>query len=129
MLSKNDRKTIEQNIAHDVLEPRRFPEIRFVAPAAARSGGGFRAEGRLALHGRERPVSVAIADEGETVIARARLHQPDFDIRPYRALLGTLRIRPDVEVRLTVPRRLVDAIVGAGPPTQEGQLSKARLNE
>jgi hypothetical protein len=128
-LSERDRVSIEENIVNDVLEPRRAPEIRFVAPAATRIASGFRADGRLALHGRERPVTVAIAGEGETLIARARLHQPDFGIKPYRALLGTLRIQPDVEVRLTVPRRLVDAIVASGPPTQEGQRAKRGSDE
>ena len=30
------------------------------------------------------------------------LHQPDFGITPYRAMLGTLKIRADVQIRVTV---------------------------
>jgi len=32
-----------------------------------------------------------------------RLHQPDFGIRPYSAMLGTLRVDADVVVRVVIP--------------------------
>ncbi len=35
--------------------------------------------------------------------AEVRLQQPDFGIRPYRAMLGTLRVQPDVLIRMSVP--------------------------
>jgi hypothetical protein len=33
------------------------------------------------------------------------LHQPDFRIEPYRAALGALKIKPDVRVRVRIPKR------------------------
>jgi hypothetical protein len=31
------------------------------------------------------------------------LNQPEFGITPYRAMMGTLRIKPEVRVRISVP--------------------------
>ena len=31
-----------------------------------------------------------------------KLNQPDFGITPYRAMLGTLKIQPEVTIRITV---------------------------
>lgn len=33
-----------------------------------------------------------------------RVHQPDFGITPFKAMLGALRIQPQVDVELVVPR-------------------------
>jgi hypothetical protein len=36
-------------------------------------------------------------------VARVRLHQPDLGIKPYSAMLGTLKIQPGVAVEISVP--------------------------
>ena len=41
--------------------------------------------------------------DGDRLRAEVTIHQLAFGIRPYTALLGTLRVRPDVIVRLSVP--------------------------
>jgi hypothetical protein len=48
-------------------------------------------------------VRVQVHQDVSHYIAEARIHQPDFGIRPYTALLGTLRVQPDVMVRVVVP--------------------------
>jgi hypothetical protein len=40
---------------------------------------------------------------GSHFVAQVVLHQPDFGIKPYSAMLGALRIRPDVRIELSVP--------------------------
>lgn len=98
-VSERDKETIGKNIAQDVLDAKRYPEIRF---RGARLGD--RVEGVLSLHGREKSVSFVPRDEGGAWSAEVRLHQPDFGIKPYSAMLGTLRIQPDVLVRVTMPK-------------------------
>lgn len=100
-LSARDRDKIEGNIAGEVLDVRRHPEVRFTAAIAGEPEGELR--GTLELHGRSREVRVALHREGERWIGEATLHQPDFGITPYSAMLGTLRIKPDVRVRIEVP--------------------------
>jgi len=36
-------------------------------------------------------------------VARFRLHQPDYNISPFRAAMGLLRLKPEVDVRVAVP--------------------------
>jgi hypothetical protein len=114
-LSDRDKRKIESNIEADVLETRRHPEIHFVSsglealPPGSSGGDGFLVHGMLELHGRSRAVRVSVEREqgaggqGERWVATATLHQPDFGITPYSAMMGTLRIQPDVKVRLSTP--------------------------
>jgi hypothetical protein len=103
LLSGPDKRTIEGNIRADVLEAHDFPEIRFASTRVARENEGWRVEGKLTLHGRTRSIAFTTRAEGGKQVAEITLHQPDFGIRPYRAMLGTLRIAPDVRVRVEVP--------------------------
>lgn len=102
-LSERDRRKIEQNIGADVLHVTRHPTVRFEANVSWK-GGQPTVEGELALAGRSRPVRVEVSEEAGALVARATLHQPDFGIAPYSAMLGTLKIKPDVKVEVRVPR-------------------------
>ena len=103
-LGTNERAQIERTIAAEVLDAARFPEIRFASTAVAEAPGGFRASGTLALHGCERPIDVSVRLDGDVAVAEATVHQPDFGIRPYAAMLGALRVKPGVLVQLSVRR-------------------------
>jgi hypothetical protein len=102
-LSESNRREIEGSIATYVLEAERHPEVRFVASAIDPSGPGYRLRGTLSLHGVEREIEVPVRREGERLVAEVRLHQPDFGIRPYSALLGALKVKPDVRVVVSAP--------------------------
>jgi hypothetical protein len=104
VLSAKDRAEIEATIARTVLEPQRYPSIEFRSTAIApHESGGFRVDGVLSLHGRERPIAMLARRQGELAIVDGRLHQPDFGITPYSAMLGALKIKPDVGFRLVAP--------------------------
>jgi hypothetical protein len=102
-LGEADRRTIEGNIVRDVLEADRHPVVRFTSTAAEARGDALTVSGTLTLHGETRSLVVPVRREANGWIAEVRLHQPDFGIRPYRAMLGTLRVRADVVVRVTIP--------------------------
>lgn len=99
-LSARDRREIEKNIARDVLDAAQFPTIRFVSTAIAPEPGGHRITGTLWLHGRERTIDVHARDSGDQPSSEVVLHQPEFGIKPYSALLGTLRVKADVTVQI-----------------------------
>lgn len=103
-LSESDRQKIERTIADEVLHVREYPEIVFASSAVTPEGEGHRIAGTLTLHGKARPIAFVAQPEGDRMVAVVRLHQPDFGIKPYSALLGTLKIKPDVTVRCSVPR-------------------------
>ncbi len=104
-LSDGDKRTIEGNIVRDVLHADRFREISFTSDHATANGDEFRIAGTLTLHGTARPLTVTARRESGRWVAAARLHQPDFGIRPYTAMLGTLRVQADVTVRVVVSPR------------------------
>ncbi|WP_242355546.1 MULTISPECIES: YceI family protein [unclassified Anaeromyxobacter] len=103
-LRATDAREIEEAIAATVLRARRFPDIRFASTGVSRrDGGGYDVRGALTLVGVTRPIEVAVSRDGERLVAEVPLHQPAFGVRPYSAMLGTLRVKPDVLVRLSVP--------------------------
>ena len=102
-LSDADKAKIEQNIRGEVLMVRDYPDIRFVSTSITREGKATRVAGDLTLHGKTVPVTVEARVEGDRVVVEARLHQPDFGIKPYSAMLGTLKIKPGVLVRCSFP--------------------------
>lgn len=102
-LSEGDRQTIERTIGRDVLQADRHPVVRFTSTAAEARGTTLAVSGTLTLHGETRTLLVLVRREASGWIAEVRLHQPDFGIQPYRAMLGTLRVRADVVVRVTIP--------------------------
>ncbi|MCA3012591.1 MAG: YceI family protein [Myxococcaceae bacterium] len=87
---------IEKNVVADVLEARRYPEARFESTALSEAS----VEGTLTLHGVARRVGAAVRVEGLARVAEFTLDQRDFGITPYSAMLGTLKIKPQVKVRV-----------------------------
>ncbi len=102
-LGPGDRKKIEANIQKDVLHTKKHGEIRFVSRSISRDGDRATLTGDLTLHGRTQPLTVTARKEGDAWITEVPLHQPDFGITPYSAMLGTLKIQPTVRVVLRVP--------------------------
>lgn len=93
-LSDRDKRSIEGSLRDDVLHVARHPEIRFRPTSVERD----RVQGELLLHGVRRPLELQFRS-GQAVV---RLHQPDFGIRPFSAMMGTLKVQPTVEVVVTV---------------------------
>ncbi len=98
-MSDSMKVDIEKNLQRDVLDSRKFPAIRFEATSVTPSS----VEGRLTLHGTTRSISGKRVDAGGKRIAEFRLDQRDFGIKPFSAMLGTLKIKPEVLVRVSLP--------------------------
>jgi polyisoprenoid-binding protein YceI len=97
-LSDSMKADIEKNMLGDVLDVRRHPTVRFestkVSPTAV--------EGRLTLHGVTKTVTGTRKDADGARVAEFRLDQRDFGIKPFSAMLGTLKIKPEVLVRVSI---------------------------
>ncbi len=103
-LSEGDKKKIYDNVTKDVLRTRKHPEIRFDSTNVAQRGEGFVVEGTLQLYGKSRNIQTNVRAAGDRWVAEVKLHQPDYGIKPFTAALGALKVKPDVMVRVTVPR-------------------------
>lgn len=104
-LSERDKKKIHGNVREDVLQPDRHPEIRFDSKSVQKNDGVYRVTGDLTLHGQRRSISFDVSDEGERYETRITLQQPDFDIEPYKAAFGGLKVKPEVDVIFRANKR------------------------
>lgn len=102
-LPAKDRREIEATIAATILVAPRHPWILFQSTSIAGEGPMRRIEGTLSIRGNERPIALSARRDGERALIESLIHQPDFGIRPFSAMLGALRIKPQVLVRLTAP--------------------------
>ena len=102
-LTDEQKTEIEENIRKKVLHPDRFPEVHFVGTKLEPSDEGFLIQGKLHLHGEVREVAFSSESRDGKQVVDVSVHQPDYGIKPYRALMGALRIKPGVVVRLTLP--------------------------
>ncbi len=102
-LAERDKRKIADNIRKDVLKSKRHNEIRFSATQVDAAGDGYELSGALTLAGKTRDIRASVRREGDELTTTVRLHQPDFGIKPFSAMLGTLKIQPQVEVRIRVP--------------------------
>lgn len=103
-LSDADKRQIEATLRESVLKTRAFPEARFESTTVARVADGYRIRGSLWLCGVRGEIECTAGYSSERLTAEVRLHQPAFGIEPYRAFGGALRVKPDVMVRVSVPR-------------------------
>lgn len=103
-LSDSDKEKIQANIVDDVLAAKKHTQIVFTSTKVTPVGEGYQVTGDLALHGHTKSITFAAKPEGDRLVAEVTLHQPDFGIKPYSAMLGTLKIKPDLVVRCSLPR-------------------------
>jgi hypothetical protein len=93
-LLPRDRASIPETIEKEILKRR---EISFRSTKITAE----EIRGTLTILGRAREIVCKHQLDGTRHTASARLHQPDFGITPYRAMLGALRLKPDIEVRVS----------------------------
>jgi hypothetical protein len=106
VLAEDEKRAIETAIVEEVLHAQEHPTIRFVGRTAWPGSSSIKVRGTLAIAGTERTVVVAVRDDGDGAqLVEARLNQTDFGIRPYSAMLGAIKIKPEVRLTLRVPNR------------------------
>jgi polyisoprenoid-binding protein YceI len=96
-LTDKDRAEIRKNIDGKVLGSH---PIRFRSSAVRPAGdGGLTVEGELSMAGAARPLTaqLSVAPDG-AVSGTIPLTQSIWDIKPYRGLMGALKVRDAVEV-------------------------------
>lgn len=95
--------TINSNIEKDVLESKKFPDIRFVSTSVTQDGESYRVQGDLTLHGKTKSITATVRPQGSRWFTEVRLHQPDFGIKPYSAMMGALKVQADIIVSVSTP--------------------------
>lgn len=102
-LSTDDKKKIESQVVEDVLHADEHPLIRFRSTEVAPGPDGLQIQGTLELNNCTNVVSTVAKRVNGHYQADLTIHQPSFGIKPFSAMMGTLKIKPDVVVRMVVP--------------------------
>lgn len=102
-LSERDIKQIHEYMNKEVLASAQYPQISFKSTQVQPKGSDFEVRGDLTLHGKTASLSFMALRKGERYVAEVDLNQPDFGIKPFSAVMGTLKIKPVVKVRISVP--------------------------
>lgn len=99
-LKEKDKADIEEATFKDVLHPAKYPVIHFRSTSISREKeGSYRIKGDLTLHGVTRPVEFnATTATGKDLRGKVTIPQKDFGIKPYKALLGTLKVKNEVDI-------------------------------
>ena len=95
-LSDKDRVEIRKNIDEKVLKGQ---PIRFRSSSVSPDGSALEVEGELTIGDDTRPVraQLTLGDDG-TISGTIPLTQTEWGIKPYRGLMGALKVRDDVEI-------------------------------
>jgi polyisoprenoid-binding protein YceI len=98
-LTDRDRNEIRRNIDEKVL---RGEPIRFRSSSVSQvDAGHLVVKGELAMAGSTRPVTAPLdVDAGGRVNGTVPLAQTAWGIRPYRGLMGALKVRDEVEIAI-----------------------------
>ncbi len=98
-LKEKDKADIEEATSKDVLHPAKHPTISFHSTSIQGKDNVYQVKGDLTLHGVTRPIEFdAITTNGKDLKGKITLSQKDFGIKPYKALLGTLKVKNEVEI-------------------------------
>jgi len=99
-LTDKDRGEIRKNIDEKVLGGQ---PIEFRSRAASMDASRLAVEGELTMAGATRPLSAALDAGAGRVTATIPLRQTEWGIKPYRGLMGALKVRDEVEIVLDAP--------------------------
>ncbi len=103
LLSPLSMKEIDENILKDVLDAATHRYIFFCSSSVTKENSSYRIKGTLTLRGREKEILFTAQNEDDDYLAETRLNLPDFGIKPFSALFGTIRIKPDILIRIIIP--------------------------
>ena len=99
-LSDGDKKKIEASMRDDVLRVKKHPEVQVSAKVSV-DGDSAKVSGTVTVVGVAQPFETTARREGARWRASYVIDQTRFGIKPYTALLGTLKVARDVRVEVS----------------------------
>ena len=102
-LKEKDIADIEKDTAKKVLHPDKYPTVNFCSKEIKEKDGGYHVNGELSLHGVTKTIDFDIDTNGDNLKGRFSLLQKDYGIKPFRALMGTLKIKNEITFAFDLP--------------------------
>ena len=99
-LTARDRAEIRKTIDAKVLGGQ---PITFRGRTSDAGGGAIELDGELTMAGATRPLRARLPSEGGRIAGTIPLTQTEWGIKPYRGLMGALKVRDVVEIVVDAP--------------------------
>lgn len=102
--SESTRAKIQATmLGAQVLDADRFPAIQFQSTAIEPRGTDkWIVDGKLTLHGRERPITFEVALKDDRYQGSATLKQTDFGMTPITIAGGTVKVKDEVKIEFEI---------------------------
>jgi len=102
-LKEKDIADIEADMAKKVLHPDKYPTVNFTSKAIQVKDGGYHINGELSLHGVKKSIDFDVDTSGGGLKGRFTIIQTDYGIKPFKAMMGTLKIKDKVDIGFDLP--------------------------
>ncbi len=100
-LGDKDKQEILGNVRDRILHADR--PLRFQGQAALRDDGGYRISGDLEMAGQSRPIELTLDKSGDRLQGEIELTPSRWGIKPFKALMGAIKLQDRVRVRFDLP--------------------------
>ncbi|MBC8548101.1 MAG: YceI family protein [Candidatus Brocadiales bacterium] len=97
-LKEKDIADIERDMGSKVLHPDKYPTVNFRSKAIQEKEGGYKINGELSLHGVTKSIDFDIDTSGGNLKGIITLLQKDYGIKPFKAMMGTLKIKNEINI-------------------------------
>ncbi len=97
-LKEKDIADIEKDMGGKVLHPDKYPTANFCSKAIHEKEGGYKINGDLSLHGVTKSIDFDIDTSGGNLKGMITLLQKDYGIKPFKAMMGTLKIKNEINI-------------------------------
>ena len=97
-LKEKDIEDIEKDMAGKVLETGKYPTVSFSSKTIQNKEGGYHIKGELNLHGVTKTIDFDMDTSGDNLEGKTTLLQKDYGIKPYKAMMGTLKIKNEITI-------------------------------
>lgn len=106
-LSPAKRAQVQQEmLSVNVLDPARYPEIRFRSIQAEQvKPGEWNVRGELTLHGQSRPLTLHVTNTSGHYRGTATFKQTDFGITPVSVAGGTIKVKDELKIDFDIVLR------------------------
>ena len=95
-LKEKDIADIEKDMAKKVLHPDKYPTVNFCSKEIKEKEVGYHVNGELSLHGVTKTIDFDIDTSGGNLKGRFSILQKDYGIKPFRAMMGTLKVKNEI---------------------------------
>jgi len=101
-VNAKDEAAIQKDMQEMTLESAKYPEIAFRSTSIAKSGGGWKVDGILTLHGASKPVKVDVKKSGDAYAGQVKIKQTEFGIKPISVAGGTIKVKDEIEIAFEI---------------------------